>query len=308
MSDRDPGLAAGRRICKAEHVRAGAAGGREHADGLRAAAARWRAVEALVHQRAAPGGRRRPTSTPRWSAQAARRSAAVRRCATRSGRDRRQHALLPTRAGQSPRLRSATPGTRSSVQRTGLNTEAKLLLLGACLRDAAVRSRSSSATQLVQPALAHGDRAPGRQAGRRAAQPPAPSRTAACATPWCSRSSTREWPAVKRNLDSASWRARMMRLSSRSASSARAATSAAELIRLIAAHPRLRAGVRLLARARRPAPGAITKPAYDGDLRYVRLRSRRRRRRRASTPWCWRCRTARRRRSWRPSTRRRRTR
>ena len=57
------------------------------------------------------------------------------------------------------------------VQRTPLNTECKLLLLTHAfetLRCIAVEFR----TQLVQPRLAHGDRPAGREAGRRAAQPP----------------------------------------------------------------------------------------------------------------------------------------
>ena len=61
------------------------------------------------------------------------------------------------------------------VQRTAINTECKLLLLRSRVRDAALHRRRIPHA-LVQPCIARGDRAAGRQAGRRAAQPPAPAR------------------------------------------------------------------------------------------------------------------------------------
>ena len=75
------------------------------------------------------------------------------------------------------------------VQRTAINTECKLLLLTHAFETLALHRRRIPHA-LVQPRVARGDRAPRREAGRRAAQPPAACPTAAGATPSCSASST----------------------------------------------------------------------------------------------------------------------
>jgi RimJ/RimL family protein N-acetyltransferase len=74
-----------------------------------------------------------------------------------------------------PRLAIGYTWYATRVQRTGLNTEAKLLLLVhafEAMRCAAVGFETS----WFNLAVAHGHRAPGRQAGRCAAQPHASSR------------------------------------------------------------------------------------------------------------------------------------
>ena len=170
-----------RRPCAAAHVRAGAAG-LAHAP----ACARPRTTAscgALVHERAAS---RRTCDA--YVASRAREAGAGRRscrswCATPRGEVVGTTRYYDARRRQPPRLRSATPGTRTSVQRTALNTEAKLLLLGACLRNAALRVGRVPQTSWFNQRFARGHRAPGRQAGRRAAQPRAPCATARCATP-----------------------------------------------------------------------------------------------------------------------------
>ena len=85
------------------------------------------------------------------------------------------------------------------VQRTALNTECKLLLLDARVRDAALHRRRVPHA-LVQPRVARGDRAARRQAGRRAAQPPADGRTARKRDTVVFSIIDSEWPAVKRHL------------------------------------------------------------------------------------------------------------
>jgi hypothetical protein len=86
------------------------------------------------------------------------------------------------------------------VQRTALNTEAKRLLLGHAF-DTLQGDRGGIPHRLVQPALARRDRAPGREAGRRAAQRLPATRTAASATPVVFSIIESEWPTVRRASD-----------------------------------------------------------------------------------------------------------
>ena len=74
-----------------------------------------------------------------------------------------------------PRLEVGYTWTAASAQRTGVNAESKLLLLTHAFEElGCLRRRVPHA--LAQPPVAGGDRAAGREAGRRPAQPPAAAR------------------------------------------------------------------------------------------------------------------------------------
>ena len=149
------------------------------------------ALGALVHLRAVPGddaGGHRGQARPRRGG----------RCRSPSGAPTPARwsgmTTLPERRG-----RGAAAGDRCHLDRrarrsgTGVNAESKLLLLThafevlGCL---AVEFRTHWHNQQSRTAIA----AAGRQAGRRAAQPPADCRTARCATRSSSRSSTPSGP------------------------------------------------------------------------------------------------------------------
>ena len=102
-----------------------------------------------------------------------------------SGRTRCRSSSATTRAATSSAARASSTSTRRTagveightwyakrVQRTPLNTECKLLLLTHAFEALALHRRRVPHA-LVQPRVARGDRAAGREAGRRAAQPPA---------------------------------------------------------------------------------------------------------------------------------------
>ena len=205
-----------------------------HADGLRRAAADGELWRRWYTKRARSRRRSTTTSPPRWP------------CRRQARRSRSLSAMpIGEVVGTTryydidmsvPRLSIGYTWYAQRVQRTGLNTEAKLLLLGHAFDVVGLRCRRAG-NKLVQPCLAHRDRTPWREAGRRAAQPPAPRGRHAAATQWCFRSSMREWPRGEVQPD----RRGSPRMGERIGIVGARGHVGAELIRLIAAHPALRA-------------------------------------------------------------------
>ena len=162
---------------RGRHVRAGAAARRACRRPARGGAGR-RVVATLVHQRA----RRRRRSTAYIAAalamQASGTAARVRRPRCAPATIVGTHALLRPRHADVPRLSIGYTWYAQRVQRTGLNTEAKLLLLGHAF-DALGCVAVALRDQLVQPCARAPRSRAWREAGRRAAQPPCATPTAA---------------------------------------------------------------------------------------------------------------------------------
>jgi hypothetical protein len=105
--------------------------------------------------------------------------------------------VQPVEAAHNRRLEIGYTWYAQRVQRSAAEHGNQASAAGACVRDGsaciAVEFRTHWFNQRSRAAIA----APGREAGRRVAQPPCACRTAASATRWCSPSSRSEWPAVK---------------------------------------------------------------------------------------------------------------